>query len=146
VAKSYFCLRFLSPRFCFNLHLGPHCGSIIFCCRRHRLSAQLLVFRGTGSLLGVFLSVARCSVGAALTWIFVFIYFFEQIGGQAFRSTRSARPILPRLALVYSLHAQGFGLVPCCVFLPSFFDLIFDRRAPPWPKLVSDRFFGPLVG
>jgi hypothetical protein len=49
----------------------------IFCCRRHRLrriSAQLLVFRGAGSLLGV-LSVARCSEGAALTWIFRFVCF-----------------------------------------------------------------------
>jgi hypothetical protein len=40
--------------------------------------------------------------------------------------------------LVYSSHAQGFGLVPCCIFLPSLFDSIFDRSAPPWPKLVSD--------
>jgi hypothetical protein len=57
-----------------------------------------------------------------------------------------ARPILPRRALVCSSHVQGFGLLPYCVFLPSFFNSIFDRSAPPWPKLVSDRFFGPLVG
>jgi hypothetical protein len=120
------------------LRLGPHCGRrrpdfisisiplkgfhfplFIFRCHRHQLcwiSAQHLVFRRAGSLLRVFLSVARCSEGAALTWIFAFVCFPGQIGGQAFHSTRSAHPILPLLALVYSSRAQGFGLVPCCVF------------------------------
>jgi hypothetical protein len=72
----------------------------------------------------------------------------EQIGGQAFRSTRSARPILPRMALVCSSRAQGFGLVPCCDFCrhSSCFRFVStsDRPRFTFRVLCVGLFFAPL--
>jgi hypothetical protein len=116
--KSHFCPRFSSPGFCFDLRLGPHCGRrrpdfisisiplkgfhfplFIFRCHRHQLcwiSAQHLVFRRAGSLLRVFLSVARCSEGAALTWIFAL---------SVFPSRSAARPSTRQGALTPFFHS-----------------------------------------